>query len=401
MPLSLRARIVGYEALGDFIPIYQLYALLFSDHGLSAAEISSLFVIWSVTGFVLEVPSGAWADTFSRRKLLILGALIEGAGFAIWVVTPSYAGFVLGFLLWGTGSALASGTFEAFAYDELAARDATDLYAGLLGQAKAAALVLILLSSVIATPLYQWGGYALVGWASVLACVAQAALARSLPETPRVATADETEEESAATGGPIGRYLGMLRSGLAEVTRTRAVRGTVVVVAVLMGFQAFDEYYPLMARDTGARTDLIPLLLAVSVAAEAVGHALAGRAARLRSRPLALLVVAAAVLLGTGAISGHWSGFGPIALGYGTLALLITVTEVRLQDAIDGPARATITSVAGLLAEAGAVTIYLVVAVGTAWTSIAVLLAVLCGPLLVVAALLPRWLPAPVRDSRH
>lgn len=350
-------------------------------------------MIWSVTGFVLEVPSGAWADTFSRRKLLILGALIEGAGFAIWVVAPSYPGFVLGFLLWGTGSALASGTFEAFAYDELAARDATDLYAGLLGQAKAAALVLILLSSVIATPLYQWGGYALVGWASVLACVAQAALARSLPETPRVATADETE---AAAGGPIGRYASMLRSGLAEVTRTRAVRGTVVVVAVLMGFQAFDEYYPLMARDTGARTDLIPLLLAVSVAAEAVGHALAGRAARLRPRLLALLVVAAAVLLAAGALSGHWTGFGPIALGYGTLALLITVTEARLQDAIDGPARATITSVAGLLAEAGAVTIYLVVAVGTAWTSIAVLLAVLCVPLLVVAAFLPRWLPAPV-----
>jgi hypothetical protein len=356
-------------------------------------------VIWSVTGFVLEVPSGAWADTFSRRKLLILGALIEGAGFAMWVIAPSYPGFVLGFLLWGTGSALASGTFEAFAYDELAARDATDLYAGLLGQAKAAALVLILLSSVIATPLYQLGGYELVGWASVLACVAQAALARSLPETPRVATADETEDETddqPAAGGPISRYVGMLRSGLAEVTRTRAVRGTVVVVAVLMGFQAFDEYYPLMARDTGARTDLIPLLLAVSVAAEAVGHALAGRAARLRSRLLAVLVVAAAVLLAAGALSGHWAGFGPIALGYGVLALLITVTEARLQDAIDGPARATITSVAGLLAEAGAVTIYLVVAVGTAWTSIAVLLAILCAPLLVVAALLPRWLPAPV-----
>lgn len=397
MPLSLRARIVGYEALGDFIPIYQLYALLFSDHGLSATEISSLFVIWSVTGFVLEVPSGAWADTFSRRRLLILAALIEGAGFAVWVVAPSYPGFVLGFLLWGTGSALASGTFEAFAYDELAARDATDLYAGLLGQAKAAALVLILLSSVLATPLYQLGGYQLVGWTSVLACVAQAALARSLPETPRVASADETEE---APGGPIGRYLSMLRSGLAEVTRTRAVRGTVVVVAVLMGFQAFDEYYPLMARDTGARTDLIPLLLAVSVAAEAVGHALAGRAARLRSRLLALLVVAAAVLLAAGALSGHWAGFGPIALGYGTLALLITVTEARLQDAIDGPARATITSVAGLLAEAGAVTIYLVVAVGTAWTSIAVLLAVLCAPLLVVAALLPRWLPSPAAGAR-
>jgi hypothetical protein len=36
-----------------------VYALLFADSGLTTAEISSLFVIWSVVAFTAEIPSGA------------------------------------------------------------------------------------------------------------------------------------------------------------------------------------------------------------------------------------------------------------------------------------------------------------------------------------------------------
>ena len=54
------------------IPFYALYAVLFADHGLTVAQISSLFAIWSLTGFLLEVPSGALADIVSRRGLLML-----------------------------------------------------------------------------------------------------------------------------------------------------------------------------------------------------------------------------------------------------------------------------------------------------------------------------------------
>jgi MFS family permease len=59
-------------------------------------------VIWSVTSFVFEVPSGAWADTVDRRRLLVLSAAIYAAAFASWVVFPSFLGFAAGFVLWGS-----------------------------------------------------------------------------------------------------------------------------------------------------------------------------------------------------------------------------------------------------------------------------------------------------------
>jgi hypothetical protein len=47
--------------------LYPVYALLFSATGLSVWQISSLFVIWSLSSMAFEVPSGAFADATSRR----------------------------------------------------------------------------------------------------------------------------------------------------------------------------------------------------------------------------------------------------------------------------------------------------------------------------------------------
>jgi hypothetical protein len=414
VPRSLAARIVAFEALQDFIPLYPVYQLLFTDHGLSATEVSSLFIIWSATAFLLEVPSGAWADTFSRRKLLVLGTLVRGLGFAGWIVVPSYAGFALGFVLWGISSALISGTFEALVYDELAARGAADRYAGLIGRSKSAALILNLAATALAAPLFELGGYSLLGVVSVLTCLAQAAVALSLPEATPVATADETKEvigeaegagEASAAGrvegagaidaGPVGRYVVMLRVGVGEVVGSGVVRKAVVLVALLGGFLAFDEYFPLLARDVGASTAMVPLLIAGTVAAQAVGGALAGPAYRMRGWVLAVGLAVSAGMLAWGALSGTAVGFVPIAVGYGVMQLVIIVAEARLQDAITGPARATVTSVSGLFAEVFAVLVYAGFALGAVWFALPVLVAALTIPLFLTALITAWALPLP------
>ncbi|MGA9748109.1 MAG: MFS transporter, partial [Nocardioides sp.] len=126
---------LAYYASQDLIPLYSVYALLFTDSGLSVAQVSSLFVIWSLTGFFLEVPSGAWADTIDRRRLLVLSAFVHAAGFASWVLWPTYAGFALGFVLWGVAGSIMSGTFESLLYDELDAHGQTVRYARIVGWA--------------------------------------------------------------------------------------------------------------------------------------------------------------------------------------------------------------------------------------------------------------------------
>ncbi|MDF3149921.1 MFS transporter, partial [Streptomyces sp. T21Q-yed] len=236
----LTATLYGYSFLDDFVLLYPVYALLFADTGLSLWQISSLFALWSTTGVLLEVPSGAWADAVSRRLLLWLGPLLTAVGFGLWVLLPSYWAFALGFVLWGAGGALGSGALEALLYDELDRLGAADRYARVMGRARAARLVGTMTSAGLAGPVLALGGYPALGAASILACLLTAATASRFPEH-RVRP--ETGGDSWAT---------TLRTGLAEVRGDRSVRGALLLIpAVAAVWGALDEYTPLLVRDIG------------------------------------------------------------------------------------------------------------------------------------------------------
>ena len=274
----LTTTLYGYAFLEDFILLYPVYALLFSDAGLSVWEISSLFALWSVTGVLLEVPSGVWADAVSRRLLLWLGPLFTAAGFALWVLVPSYGAFALGFVLWGVGGALGSGALEALVYDELERLDAAGRYARVMGRARAAGLVAVMAAMGLAGPVLAWGGHAAVGGASVVVCLLAAVLALRFPE--RRSSGD----------GQVG-WTATLRAGLAEARADRSVRGALLLVpAVGAVWGALDEYTPLLVRGTGVADGTVPYLLLLIWAGATAGSLLAGEGERLGSGGLGVLL---------------------------------------------------------------------------------------------------------------
>ena len=178
----LAGTLYAYAFLDDFVLLYPLYTLLFGDTGLSVAETSSLFVIWSLTGMVLEVPSGAWADAVSRRLLLRVAPLLAAAGFALWVAVPSYWAFAAGFVLWGARGALVSGALEALVYEEMDRLGDGGRYAILMGRAMSVGLAATAAAIALAVPVFAAGGYPAVGVASVLACLCCAATGLAFPE---------------------------------------------------------------------------------------------------------------------------------------------------------------------------------------------------------------------------
>ncbi|WP_207934800.1 MFS transporter, partial [Actinomadura sp. KC06] len=236
-----------------------MYALLFADTGLSPAAISSLFVIWSVTTFTLEVPSGVWADVFSRRTLLMIAPLLAGTGFGLWSLFPSYPVFAVGFVLWGAGSALRSGTMQALVYEELERVGATGAYARLMGRSEAVSLLAVVAASALAGPVLAAGGYLALGAASVAACVACAAVGWLLPES-RGGGGEDEEEPSLGS---------VVRAGWAQVRGGSAVRWSLVLVMVVEGVTSLDEYVPLLAQSTGVAAASVPLLVLVVTVGDA------------------------------------------------------------------------------------------------------------------------------------
>ena len=385
-------RVLLYHASRDLVPLYSVYSLLFADHGISASHISVLLIIWSATSFVFEVPSGAWADSFDRRHLLVFSAFVYAAGFATWMTWQTFPGFALGFVLWGFSSALMSGTFESLLYDELLQRDAADQYPALIGWAHSTAMVANLGATAVAAPLLAVGGYQLVGWASVAICGGQALLAATLPVS-RAARRPAHDSPLSETERATSRYLAMLRAGLAESRHHPDVRRVLLLAAAMVGLTAYDEYFPLVARAHGVATADIPLLIAITVAGQAIGTALVGRTARLPARAVGALLAAGALLVSLGALITPYAGFVGIGIGYGMLNNAMLVGETRLQDTITGPARATVTSVLGLLEEVVALLVYAAFVLGSHVLGFPALVALLAVPVLVVAAAVARHLP--------
>jgi hypothetical protein len=396
-----------------------VYALLFADTGMSVWQISSLFVIWSAGSTLLEVPSGAWADAVSRRLLLGLGPLFAAAGFTLWVLFPSYPAFAVGFLLWGAGGALASGSLEALVFSELDRLGAAGRYARTMGRARTAETLGTLASTVLAAPVLAVGGYPAVGAASVLACLLAAAVATRFPEHRGTSPATETPTTVGPDGagpdgaGPDGAgpdagrddvgpddvgleadgddlgWSASLRAGLAEVRADPAVRAAVLLLAVVTAvWGALDEYTPLLAGDTGVARETVPLLLLLLWLGVTVGGLLAPLGERLTDRGYAALLAASGLALAAGALLARPEGFVLVAAGFCGFQLATVLADARLQARITGPGRATVTSLAGTATDLGTIIVYGSYALLATGGGNGVAFAVLTVPYLLVAAAL-------------
>jgi len=368
--------VYAYAFLDDFVLLYPVYAVLFAETGLSPAEISSLFAIWSVTGFALEVPSGLWADVYSRRRLLAVAPVLPAAGYALWTFLPSYPSFAAGFVLWGAGSSLRSGTLQALVYEELSRTGAQDSYARLIGRSQAAGTTAVLAATALAAPVLAAGGYRALGMASAAVALLGVPVALALPES-----------RGAGRREPGRGYGAVLRDGLGEVRGTPGVWRGLLLVAALSGFDAMDEYVPLLARSTGVGEAVVPVLVLLVTAGVTAGGLLAGRGQG-RAGPLLAL---AAGCLAAGAVSGRPAGMALVAVAFGIFQWAIAAADARLQGRIADGSRATVTSMAGLGTEVVAVVIFAGYAAGSRWSGPGPLFALAAVPYVVVAAAL--WRP--------
>jgi MFS family permease len=349
---------VGWAALSELVPYYPLYALLFLDTGLSDAQISVLFAIWSVTALVTEVPAGALADRWSRRGAVVLASVLQAVAFVVWTAAPHFWAFAVGFVIWGVGGALVSGASEALVHDELAAVGAEDSFGRVYGWMTAAELLVQVPTAFAASALFAVGGYELVGWSSVVACLAAAALATRFPEAPRL-----PEDEDAPP----------LRAGVVEALRHPVLRLAVPAVALIGGLDAVEEYFPVLAADRGVPVTAVPVAVLGIALAGAAGAALGGR---LQGRALPVLLGVAGACLLVAAAAPAVPALLMAAAFYALYLAVLVAAEAELQARITGPYRATITSVAGLGIELAALLVFAAWALGGAAATAVLVLAV-------------------------
>ena len=332
-----------------FILIYPLYAVMFTDQGLSPAQISLLFIVWSLTAFFLEVPSGAIADKFPRKYVLVVALLFHAATFLAWLLMPNFTGVLIGFLLWGINSALASGTQEALIYDELKRDGNEKQYAKVTGRVEALDILGIIAAGVVAAAL-AGAGYTTILLLSIAAVLVSAAAIMLLPKAKPIETTEETE------------YWSYLKDGITLALRNRKILLLVLFLSLATGFASVDEFFNLLFNEQGMSNEMIALWMGIVFAfggvASFFAHKFEGR-----QFPIALSLIVWAVFLFLATVLP--APVAPIGIGlyvalYYTIKILF---NTRLQHELNDKNRATATSVAGFLAEAGAIGSFIIFAI--------------------------------------
>ncbi|OLT14960.1 hypothetical protein BJF80_11340 [Serinicoccus sp. CUA-874] len=208
-----------------------------------------LLAVWSVSAFVLEIPSGAWADLLDRRRMLLASGLVYVSAFAVWMVWPTFWGFLLGFLLWSCSDALHSGTWEAYLFDQLTAQGHAVRYAHVKARSESIALLVMAGAIAAAAPLHHLGGYPLVGAASLAAALVHVGVTLRLPRPGRPgipATAERLTSPhptspravdpvpDPAAGAASAGWAATLREGLGQARAAGPVRRVLVGYAAVV-----------------------------------------------------------------------------------------------------------------------------------------------------------------------
>jgi MFS family permease len=322
----------------DFIFAYAVYTVYFSLRGMSVMDISLLLSWWSITSMALEVPSGALADTWSRRKLLVLAPLIKLLCFVVWFFAKGqFWLFALGFLLWSLGSSLRSGTSEALLYDTLVHHGRREEYEKALGRREfyfhLGLAISMVTGGVIASYRMDWAILF-----SVAPLLLSAFFALRLEEPPKVESTGEV------------RYLEHLRLGFREIRSNRALLYLMIALWGLSVFGVLEEFDQLYYHLVGLP---IPMFGVVAF----VGSLLAALAARVAYRlkgrgwALYLLPLTSAALLVPVWRYPSLPMIGLLVVSCAITTPALVLVDSRIQHSIRGVSRATVTSAVSLLLE--------------------------------------------------
>lgn len=95
------------------------YVTYLLDHGLNQFEVGLTNFVFFATLFVCEIPTGAIADVFGRKRSFVLSCAFYAGGLLLYGYSGSFWGFALAEAIGAIGMTLSTGAFDAWLVDRL------------------------------------------------------------------------------------------------------------------------------------------------------------------------------------------------------------------------------------------------------------------------------------------
>ena len=96
--------------------------------GLNPMQLVLVGTTLEITAFIFQVPTGVFADVFSRRLSIILGTFLIGLGFTLEGSVPRFEAVLVAQIIWGIGISFIDGAQQAWLSDEVGVEKAGPLF---------------------------------------------------------------------------------------------------------------------------------------------------------------------------------------------------------------------------------------------------------------------------------
>lgn len=213
------------------------------DVHMSPLQLVLTGTVMEIVYFLSEIPTGVVADTYGRRRSLIVAFLITGGATILVGLTGSFVLILIAWAIWGFGATFESGAYEAWITDEVGAENVGPVF--LRGTRIAYVGGILGLIASVGIALWSLRAGVIFGGAITVLCGVIAAL--WMPETGFTRRAhDPTAKrwsELAQTAGDSVRFV-----------RARHVLLLVLAIAFFSGMssEAFDRLWEAhFIRDVG------------------------------------------------------------------------------------------------------------------------------------------------------
>lgn len=106
-----------FIGFGFFYMVIQ--SLYLREFSLSFTQIGFLISSTLITTLILQIPTGHFADKYGKKKSILIATVIKCLAIVSIIIANDFYGFLIGFVLFGVGSAFSSGAGSSLLYQTL------------------------------------------------------------------------------------------------------------------------------------------------------------------------------------------------------------------------------------------------------------------------------------------
>ena len=146
--------LLWFRALCNFQPLFPIWVYyLMAYRGFSLTQVAALEAPYLLALVIFEVPTGAFADRFGRRRSIVAGSAIYAASILLFGLAGSFPLLLADYLAWALAQALINGADHALLYESLADAGREREFARWTGRLGAAGILAVVGGNLLGAPL--------------------------------------------------------------------------------------------------------------------------------------------------------------------------------------------------------------------------------------------------------